>query len=152
MQLSTQDFIKAVLLKESLEHSEAIRAALLPLYERHSNCSRVNMLTVTMMLVAESKQKSLESCLEYITKNFSKVISIVEEYGVKLPEEEVQLEQIVKAIAEEGEGAAPAGDGGASDVPANVTAGIEPTTPRIYRNKKRKEEDTDVPVIARKSL
>lgn len=150
MQLSTQDFIKAVLLKESLEHSEAIRAALLPLYEQHSNCSRVNMLTVTMMLVAESKQKSLESCLEYITKNFSKVISIVEEYGVKLPEEEVQLEQIVKAIAEEGEGAAPAG--GEGSAPTNVTAGIEPTTPRIYRNKKRKEEDTDVPVIARKSL
>lgn len=150
MQLSTQDFIKAVLLKESLEHSEAIRAALLPLYEQHSNCSRVNMLTVTMMLVAESKQKSLESCLEYITKNFSKVISIVEEYGVKLPEEEVQLEQIVKAIAEDGEGAAPAG--GEGSAPTNVTAGIDASTPRIYRNKKRKEEDTDVPVIARKSL
>lgn len=145
MQLSTQDFIKAVLLKESLEHSEVIRAVLLPLYEKH-DCSRVNMLTVTMMLVAEAKDKSLDACLEYITKNFSKVINIVEEYGVKLPEEEVQLEQIVKAIAEEGEGGAPAGDGGTP--PTNVTAGIDAATPRIYRNKKRKD-DVDTVVITR---
>lgn len=146
MQLSTQDFIRAVLLKESLGHSNVIRAALLPLYEQHET-SIVNKLTVTMLLIQESKAKSLDACLEYITKNFNKVIKIVEEYAVKLPEEEVQLEQIVKAIAEEGEGG---GDGGAA-APTNVTAGIEPTTPRIYR-KKRKEEDTDVPVIARKSL
>lgn len=148
MQLSTQDFIRAVLLKESLESSKAIRAALLPLYEQHQS-SMTNMLAVTMLLVSESKDKSLEACLEYITKNFSKVISVVEEYGVKLPEEEVHLEQIVKAIAEEGEG----GGGDASAAPTNVTAGIEPTTPRIYRNKKRKEEETDdAPVIARKAL
>lgn len=147
MQLSTQDFIRAMLLKESLEHSDVIRAALLPMYEQHSNCSRVNMLTVTMMLVAEAKDKSLDACLEYITQNFSKVMSIVEEYGVKLPEEEVQLEQIVKAIAEEGEGGAPAGGEGGTP-PTNVSAGIDAATPRIYRNKKRKE-DVDISVITR---
>lgn len=147
MQLSTQDFIKAVLLKESLEHSEAIRAVLLPLYEQHSSCSRVNMLTVTMMLVTEAKDKSLDACLEYITKKFSKVINIVEEYSVKLPEEEVQLEQIVKAIAEDGE----AGGGAESAAPTNITAGIDASTPRIYRNKKRKDEENVVatPVITR---
>lgn len=134
-------------MNESLEHSKAIRAVLLPLYEQHTT-SMVNKLTVTMMLIQESKSKSLESCLEYIKENFNKIVAIIEEYGVKLPEEEVQLEQIVKAIAEDGEGA-PVASGGTP--PTNVTAGIEPTTPRIYRNKKRKEE-TDVPVIARKAL
>ena len=143
MNLSTQDFIRAVLIKESVDYNQVIRAAVLPLYEQHESASFVNMLTVTMMLFAESKSKSLDVCLEHITKNFSKIIAIVEEYGVKLPEEEVQLEQIVKSLAEEGEG-------GGSSAPTNVTAGIDATTPRIYRDKKRKEE-TDVPVISRKA-
>lgn len=143
MQLSTKDFIRAVLVKESLNSTE-IRAALLPLYEQHTT-SMTNMLVVTMMLITESKCKTLDTCLDYITQNFGKVVSVVEEYGVKLPEEEVQLEQIVKEISEEGE--APVGGG---EAPTNVTAGIDPTTPRIYRKRHKDDEDvTATPIITR---
>lgn len=144
MQLSNQDFIKAILLKESFEHCENIRATLLPLYEQHAG-SYVNMLTVTMMLINESVDKSIVPCLEHIVKKFGKVIDIIEEYGIKLPEEEVQLEQIVKMIVEDGESAGAT----ASTAPTNVVAGIDPATPRIHRNKKL-PDDVNVDVISRK--
>lgn len=131
MQLSTKDFIRAVLLNESHENNKAIRDVLLPLYEKHQS-SIVNMLTVTMMLVNEARGKSLSECLLYIESNFSKVVSVVEEYHVKLPEEEVQLEQIVKEISEDGE------------APANVTAGIDAGTPRIRTKQSKIIEDEDV--------
>lgn len=138
MYLSSQDFVKAILLKEDFAYRSMIREVLVPLFEQ-ANTTMTNKLSVTMMLVQESQSKTLDECLAHIKKNFVAVIAIMEEYGIKLPEEEVALADAVKQISEEGEGAASPAVG--STTPTNVTAGIDSSTPRIYPRKRKKSDD-----------
>ena len=67
------------------------------------------------------------------------VVAILEEHGVKLPEEECALEAMVKKIYEEGGG----GEAPVGEAPTNVSANIDATTPRIYNKKKKKDERID---------
>lgn len=138
MYLSSQDFVKAILLKEDFAYRSSIREVLVPLFEQ-VNTTMTNKLSIVMMLVQESQSKTLDECLAHIKKNFAAVVSIMEEYGIKLPEEEVALADAVKQIKEEGEGGAAPAVG--STTPTNVTAGIDSSTPRIYPRKRKKSDE-----------
>lgn len=131
-----QNIVKAILLKENFDGRDEIRNALLPLFEA-SDISMTSKLSVALLLASEKKNYSLSEALENVKKNFSNVVAILEEHDVKLPEEECALEAAVKKIYEEGEGGEVV-----SDTPANVTANIDPSTPRIYPKKKKDESDT----------
>lgn len=133
-----QNIVKAILLKENFDGRDEIRNALLPLFEA-SDISMTSKLSVALLLASEKKNYSLSEALENVKKNFSNVVAILEEHDVKLPEEECALEAAVKKIYEEGEGG---GGEVVSDTPANVTANIDPSTPRIYPKKKKDESDT----------
>jgi hypothetical protein len=126
MKHTSRDFVKAILLNEEFDGRNTIRQTVLPLFER-SNAPIVEKLS-TMILIAKNHRKStLEECLKEMNSKFSTVLTIIEEHGVRLPEEEVELSKMVKAIYEEGEG------GGEGAAPTNVSAGIDSSTPRIKR-------------------
>lgn len=118
-----------MLLNEKFDERSQILESLLPLFES-VNAPMTKKLSVAILLATESKNRSLVEMLEYVKKNFVNVMSIIEEHDVKLPEEECALESTVKKIYEEGE------------APANVTANIDATTPRIDPKKKKDESDT----------
>jgi hypothetical protein len=124
-----EQIVKAMLLNEKFDERSQITDALLPLFES-VNAPMTKKLSVAILLATESKNRSLVEMLEYVKKNFVNVMSIIEEHDVKLPEEECALEATVKKIYEEGE------------APANVTANIDATTPRIDPKKKKDESDT----------
>lgn len=120
----SKDFIRSILLNENQE----IRDSILPLFES-SKLSLVRNMTVLMLMVESMKANSLSEQIQSITKSFANVAAIVEEYDIKLPEEESLLEKCVKEIQEDGE------------APTNSVAGIDASTPRI--DPKKKDEDDD---------
>lgn len=135
MYLSSQDFIRALLLKEDAQYQKSIRESILPLLEE-SSASLTRKLCTLMVMVEDCHGKLLTECLQHIEKSFSKTVAVLEEYDIAMPEEEVKLESVVKNIQEEGEGGAPA-----TSAPTNVTAGIEASVPRIYPKNKKKVAD-----------
>jgi chorismate mutase len=76
-----------------------------------------------MLMIHKNMAYVVEDTEKEISKTFSKILSIVVENNMMLPEEFFEVEAAVKQITEEGESAAP----------TNVVAGIEPTVPRIKR-------------------
>ena len=126
MSHKSKNFVRSILLNEEFESRDSIREALLPLYESTTG-SMANKLAITLMLAEDAKSDSIEEQLDHIKKNFASVVGVIEQYEVKLPEEEVALEAMVASMFEEGE--------------MNVTAGIDASTPRIYPKKKKKEDN-----------
>lgn len=93
---------------------------------------------LSVMLLLHKKASMLgEDTNDVIRNTFTKALSIVVEHSLRLVEEECEVSTAVKKLNEDGEGG---GEGSAP--PANVVAGIEPTTPRIYTGKKTKDEFT----------
>lgn len=107
-----QEIIKSILLNEATEYRQAVR---------DSGKSMVQSMAVMLMLLKEDSATAL--------KKFPGTLAVIEEHGIKLPEEEAELEGIVKKIAEEGEGAPTS--------TMNVSAGIDSATPRIYPKGKK---------------
>ncbi len=107
-----QEIIKSILLNEATEYRQAVR---------DSGKSMVQSMAVMLMLLKEDSATAL--------KKFPGTLAVIEEHGIKLPEEEAELEGIVKKIAEEGEGA--------QTSTMNVSAGIDSATPRIYPKGKK---------------
>jgi hypothetical protein len=125
------EFIKSLLKQSTLvEEQNLINEDLFPLL-LDGNISFVRKLSC-MLLLAEQHDAINESSIAQIKNNWRKILSIVEEHNIYLPEAEIAIETALKAIQEEGESAAP----------ANVTAGIDASTPRIDPKimKKRKED------------
>jgi hypothetical protein len=134
MSITAQHFIRAILSQPITDVQTAISESMLPLLEH--KCSSVQTKLSVMLMIFENSQGSLEARLDNIKTLFGKIIGIVEDHELKLPEEDCIVETVVKEISEEGEGAAPA-----PSAPANVTAGIEPTVPRIKPRKTKEVED-----------
>lgn len=107
-----QEIIKSILLNEATEYRQAVR---------DSGKSMVQSMAVMLMLLKEDSATAL--------KKFPGTLAVIEEHGIKLPEEEAELEGIVKKIAEEGDGAPTS--------TMNVSAGIDSATPRIYPKGKK---------------
>ena len=107
-----QEIIKSILLNEATEYRQAVR---------DSGKSMVQSMAVMLMLLKEDSATAL--------KKFPGTLAVIEEHGIKLPEEEAELEGIVKKIAEDGEGAPTS--------TMNVSAGIDSATPRIYPKGKK---------------
>jgi len=95
-------------------------------------------LSVMLMIYKDSKGV-LQERVESVKKQFKKVLSIVDENDLKLPEEENEIKSCMKKIDEEGEGAV-GGVTGGSPAPTNVTAGIEASTPRIDPGRIKKKK------------
>lgn len=135
--ITTKEFVRSILLRESSELRDQIREVFSRYISEHSNASMTLKMSVGMLLLNElsSKDRIVTGFSKILAEKFESVLRIVMEHGLKLPEEEVELENCVKAIYEEGEGGAPAPTASA---PTNVVAGIEPGTPRI---KKKKVDD-----------
>ena len=107
-----QEIIKSILLNETTEYRQAVR---------DSGKSMVQSMAVMLMLLKEDSATAL--------KKFPGTLAVIEEHDIKLPEEEAELEGIVKKIAEDGEGAPTS--------TMNVSAGIDSATPRIYPKGKK---------------
>lgn len=135
MLITQQDVIRAVILNEEFEHRDEIRDVVLPMLTE-SDGSIVTKLSVIMLLCQEAVKKKID-CVKHLQEKFSAVLAVIEEYGVKLPEEEAILKKTIDELEEDGEGTV------AVSAPiANVTAGIEPTVPRIKARKRVAEADT----------
>lgn len=128
MSLQQKHYIRAILTNESFDHRDMIASTMNRLFEQ-SDLPMVSKMSVMLLLLGENLNKPLSEQLDYIKKNFKKVIEIIHENNIKLPEEEVMLKNEIDAIHEEGE--------------MNVTAGIDPQTPRIKPRKTPHEEDTE---------
>lgn len=111
----------------------------------------------TMLFILESCDANLiESAkVKHIKENYSKVMSILEEYNIELPEETTVIEQVVAALYEDagaaGGGGAPGVSGGSGAAAGAVstaaiaaagkpvtTDAVDPTVPRLYPGKKKK--------------
>lgn len=134
MSISSQDFIKSILLKPENSDMKMIGESLVPLLVESE--SRLSEKLSVMLMIFMGSKGQLNERIESIKSQFNKVLSIVNENCLKLPEEENQIKSCMKKISEEGEGA--------SEAPTNVTAGIEASTPRINpgRIKKKKAPET----------
>jgi len=108
----------------------------------------------TMMFIMENCKangRNDVAIFEYINNNFSKVLSIVEQHNLVLPEEVIVIERVVKQLAEEG---APGIMGGTAAGTINTAAAVatsqidtdavDATTPRIYPGKKKKKDSNNV--------
>ena len=91
----------------------------------------VDKLSTITLIVGSNPKLSLTESIDFIESNFMKVYSILREHAIQLPEEAQLIKEVVQLVAEEGEGVAP----------ANVTAGIEPSTPRIRTTQSKEIED-----------
>lgn len=130
------EFAKALLNSSStIQEQKTINSDLLPLLQE-STSSLVRKLSC-MLLIAEQKNSFDVQVLEEIKTKWSRILSIVEEHDIHLPEQELAIEAAISQIQEEGEGAA---------APTNVSAGIDSSTPRIDP-KKRKEAKDDSSII-----
>ena len=127
MQARCNDFIKYVL---NSDYSNLLMENKEPL---------ATQLAV-MLMIHRHNDFMLESTIVDLGTKYKTVLQIVVENQLMLPEEDLAVTTAIDAITEEGEGAAPAGG---SPAPANVVAGIEPTTPRIKPKKKLIDEKTD---------
>lgn len=116
--MSYQETIKSILLNENVELRSLVRD--------HGKSTMTRKLSVMMMLLKEDASTA--------AKRYPDIINLIEEHDIMLPEEEAELDGIVKKVTEEGEGAAPAGD-------MNVTAGIDSSTPRIWPKGKKKDAE-----------
>lgn len=119
MSTSNTDFIKHIL---GSELSKLLTESV-PLVTQFS----------VMLMMHKVNNNILSESVADIKKNFSKILQIVTENCLQMPEEECEVSTAIKKLTEEGEGAPVA-------APTNVTAGIEPTVPRIYTKKKPKDE------------
>ena len=133
MQITSTDFIRAILLKEDFNNRTQIRESFSKHLANHKDVPMSVKLSVGVLLLKElsNKHRTIDGFNDILNEKFDNVLKIILEHDIKLPEEESELEACVSKIFEEGEGAAPA-------APTNVTSGIEPGTPRI---KKKKVDD-----------
>lgn len=130
------EFAKALLNSSStIQEQKTINSDLLPLLQEGAS-SFVRKLSC-MLLIAEHAKEFDVHVIEDIKSKWGKILSIVEEHDIHLPEQELAIESALYQIKEEGEGAA---------APTNVSAGIDASTPRIDP-KKRKEVKDDSSII-----
>lgn len=126
-------FVKAILTqKDIFEHTDILPLKL-TLLESYANVSLATKLAV-MMMIFENANGSVKDKINYVIESFDKILDIVNEHNMSLPEEECIIEKIINDLSEEGE---------AAISPTNSVAGIEPTTPRINPKKKKIDEDDD---------
>lgn len=130
---SLVEFSKALLSDTSLQEQKIINDSLLPLINQ-GNASLHRKLQC-LLLLGSTNFPLTEESTENIKTNWNKILTIIEEHDIKLPEEEIAIESAMKSIAEEGE------------APTNVSAGIDASTPRIYPKKQKKEKEDDSSII-----
>jgi len=85
----------------------------------------VKLSAMLLLLNSRHNDEVLDARLEHIVSKFDDVVALIIENKLLLPEEECLIEHAIRIISEEGE------------APANVSAGIDASTPRI----KRKQTD-----------
>lgn len=123
------DLVKALLAPNIQESCSHAHSELLPLLKLEE--SSLQRKIECMLLLADTSDVFSESSIKAIKDSFHKIVTIVEENDLKLPEEEFAIQQAIKEIQEEGEVAAP----------TNVSAGIDASTPRIDPKRRKKEKD-----------
>ncbi len=130
--INRSSFVKSILTQNHVEHDFNTSLLKSTLLESNLNVTLVTKLAV-MMMIFENSTGSIEDKIKHISESFEKVLSIICEHKLILPEEECIIEKILKDIQEEGEVSAP----------TNSVSGIEPTTPRISPRKNKKTEEDD---------
>ncbi len=125
----TKLFLESILLKPNTAEQQKISSVILPILEKTDTPLLTQLAVMSMMFI--ERTGDIDSGLKYIQESYEKIIGIIVENNLRLPEEESEVERIIASISEEGEAAAP----------TNVTAGIDPTTPRIKRKQKQEVEN-----------
>lgn len=145
--ITKQKFVRAI-----LEGSTQVSGLSALLMENKS--SFVRKLSTMLFIYESCKDSSEEYKVAHIKESFNKILAIIEEYDVLLPEETAIIESAVKQLSEDGEGGggAPAVSGGSGSAAGSIstaamaaagkpvtTDAIDSKTPRIYRKKKKNE-------------
>ena len=130
--VNRSSFVKAILNRKSIFECVDMSTLESTLIEHHTNISLVTKLAV-MMMIFENTIGSIQVKIDSINESFDKILSIICEHNIALPEEECIIEKIIDDLTEDGEGIAP----------TNSVSGIEPNVPRIGPKKKKIIEDDD---------
>ena len=131
--INRSSFVKAILTQSYIQENINIESLQMALLTKAEGIPFVTKLAV-MSMIFENAIGSIDQKIKAIDESFDKILSIVSEHKLVLPEEECMIEKVIKDLQEEGEGAV-------VSAPTNSVSGIEPTTPRISPKKKKEVED-----------